>query len=90
MESEQIRLEIQPLLWALVIAPAIYVVSIASYVGSSENATLIARVATVVLDIMNVCRFLIALASFLFSVLIKDTAFVDYNVHYFNNHRFLC
>ena len=80
MESEQIKLHIQPLLWALSLPAAVYVVSVASYVGSSENATVIARVASVSLDIMNIGRFLIALASFLFSALIKDTAFVDYNV----------
>jgi hypothetical protein len=81
MDSEQIRLQMQPLLLALVLPAVVYVVSVASYAGSSENATIIARVASVALNIMNIGRFIIALASLLFSILIKDTTFVDYNVN---------
>jgi hypothetical protein len=81
MDSEQIILQMQPLLLALVLPAVVYVVSVASYAGSSENATIIARVASVALNIMNIGRFIIALASLLFSLLIKDTTFVDYNVN---------
>lgn len=91
MESEQIRLNIKPLLGVLLLPALVYIISVASYVGSSSNSSYtIARVASIVLDVMNAIRFLIALSSFLFSMLIKETGFVDYNVLLMSNIRYSC
>lgn len=88
MESEQIRVKIQPLLFVFILPSIVYIITVASYVGNSSYTT--AKVATIALDVMNVFRFLIALASFLFSVFIKETEFADYNVTLISNFRFSC
>ena len=85
MESEEIRFKIQKLAWIIILPAAVYLIAIGSYVGSSSDSSYtLGKVSLIVLDIMNVFRFLIALSSFLFSVLITDTNFVDYNVYFSN------
>ena len=81
MDSEQIKFGFQNFAYILIIPPILYTITMACYVGFITGSSFtIARVSSIIIVIMNIIRFMNGISSFLFSSLIRDTRFVDYNV----------